>query len=188
MRFINSQHSSNKERHIRFTLKLSVPLSLANLWCHCSLGSRGAVLVTEEKLWELIRRSMGKAAATWKMSMFTLKHPSVNFREYLTVQFLVFFLKYENIHYSDFHDNSSSYSLQSKKLYYKSGLAITVLWHKDKLLKQWQNCKGSLVCLICCRGILSNYEQSSMNTVSLCVYLEGEKQTHVAQAVLKLVT
>lgn len=80
---------------------------------------------------------MGKEAATWKMSTFTLKHPSVNFREiFNSAIFSLFFLKYENTHYSDFHDDSSPYSLQSKEVYYQSGLAITVLWHKDKLLRQ----------------------------------------------------
>lgn len=79
---------------------------------------------------------MGKAAATWKMSTFTLKDPSVNFREILNSAIISLFLKYENIHYSDSHDHSSPYSLQSKKLYYISGLVVNVLWHKDKLLKQ----------------------------------------------------
>lgn len=50
---------------------------------------------------------MGKAAATWKMSTFTLKHPSVNFREIFNSAIFSLFLKYENTHYSDFHDNSS---------------------------------------------------------------------------------
>lgn len=46
--------------------------------------------------------------------------------------------------------------------------------------------KGNLVCLIWCRGILSNYQQSSTGKMNLCVCLEGEKLTHVAQAGLKL--